>query len=117
MANGFEITFSNSVNRTDIWILTETPEVLKTSLWGKATGSGIRKGERRAIGITGESGGRFIFRAIDADKTYYSANGVILESGCTVGFKEGEGPMDFFLEVAYPGGADAAVYPLFAAAL
>ena len=83
--NNKTVNFINEVMDADIWILSETEENLKTTLWGKATVSGIKKGESRKAPLcdTGENE-LYIIRMIDTNNIFYSANSVALEPGWTV---------------------------------
>ena len=112
-----EITFVNESEKTDIWILPETNENKKTSLWGKATLAGAEQGKEYSLTVSKpESVGTYIFRAIDEDKLYYEANGITLESGCTLRLKK-EGPFTFTIEVTGSDGQIIGTYSVFAAAL
>lgn len=81
------VTFINDVEEADIWILPQTEENLKTSLWGTATISKLKPGERKTISINDFEKGRYIVRIIDEDKAYYSANDIILKENYTVHFQ------------------------------
>ena len=83
--NNKTVTFINEVKDADVWILPETEENLKTTLWGTATVSGIKKNESRKAPLcdAGEDG-LYIIRMIDTDSIYYSAGGIALESEWTV---------------------------------
>ena len=84
------VTFINDVEKADIWILPQTKENLKTSLWGTATISKLKPGEKKTISINDFEEGRYIVRIIDDDKAFYSANDIVLKENYTIRFKTDE---------------------------
>ena len=84
------VTFINDVEKADIWILPQTKENLKTSLWGTATISKLKPGEKKTISINDFEEGRYIVRIIDDDKAFYSANDIVLKEKYTIRFKTDE---------------------------
>ena len=84
------VTFINDVEKADIWILPQTKKNLKTSLWGTATISKLKPGEKKTISINDFEEGRYIVRIIDDDKAYYSANDIILKENYIIRFKTDE---------------------------
>lgn len=76
------ITFINGVTEADVWIMPETEENLKTSLWGTPLIPKIKTGENRQAPLC-EPGddSHYIVRLIDTDGFYYSAKGITLEDG------------------------------------
>lgn len=111
------VTVVNAVNDADIWILPQTEKNLKTTVWGTATVSKIKKGESRQAPLC-EPGdnGLYIFRMIDADSFYYSANGIALEPNYTVEIKETDTNV-FSLEVRDENGKAQNTYEVFSARL
>ena len=83
------VTFTSSVTDADVWILPDTKENKKTTVWGKATISKLKTGESRQAPLC-EAGddGLYILRMIDTDSFYYSADGIALKSGWTITVKE-----------------------------
>ena len=83
--NNKTVTFINGVKDADVWILPETEDNLKTTVWGTATVSEIKTNESRKAPLC-ESGktGLYIIRMIDADNIFYSVGGIMLEPGWTV---------------------------------
>lgn len=79
------VTFVNEVRDADAWILPQTAANLKTTVWGTATVPKVKMGESREVTL-GEAGdgGLYIFRMIDGEGFFYSANGVVLEDGWRV---------------------------------
>ena len=84
------VTFVNDVEEADIWILPQTEENLKTTLWGTASVSGLKAGEKAGVEVSAQDDGKYIVRIIDADKAYYSANDMILGDSGTVRFQTGD---------------------------
>lgn len=117
IANSNEVTFINKVNDADVWILTDTEENRKTTLWGTATVSNVKKGESRISPLC-ESGddGHYMFRMIDADGFFYSAGGIVLQKGWTVEIK-GEALQSIIIEVTDENGALKNTYKVFSAKL
>lgn len=84
------VTVVNGINEADIWILPKTEDNLKTTLWGTATAGKVKLHETREISL-GKPGdnGLYIFRMIDIDKMYYSAEDIVIEDGWTLEIKGG----------------------------
>ncbi|MBR3149162.1 MAG: hypothetical protein IKF64_03250 [Eubacterium sp.] len=115
--NGKTLTIINEVNDANIWILPRTQENLKTTLWGTATASDVKTGESRQAPLcdAGDDG-LYIFRMIDTDKFYYSADSLVLEDGCTMRIKEKD-IMTYELEVSDKNGEIKNTYEVFCARL
>ena len=98
------ITFINSVSDADIWILADTEANRKT-------------GESRQEPLC-EPGdeGLYMFRMIDTDKYYYSADHIAIEDGWSVEIK-GEELHLITIEVTDGNGAFVNSYEVFAARL
>lgn len=111
------ITVINSVNDADIWILPQTEKNLKTTVWGTATVSKIKKGEgcKASLCKPGDNG-LYLFRMIDTGSFYYSANGISLEDGWTVEIKETD-TANYTLEVSDENGKAQNTYEVFSARL
>ena len=86
------IAMVNSVNEADIWILPKTEENLKTTLWGTATAGKMQLHESREVQLEAPAdNGLYIFRMIDTDKMYYSAEDIVIEAGdrvCQLAIRE-----------------------------
>ena len=79
------VMFVNAVHDADVWILPQTAANLKTTVWGAATVPKAKTGESRQVPLCeAGDGGFYIFRMIDADGFFHSANGIVLEAGWTV---------------------------------
>ena len=111
------ISFTNGVQEADVWILPMTEENLKTTMWGTATAKSVKTGESRKTPLckAGDEG-QYIFRMIDTDEMYYSANGIKLEAGWTAEVK-GDELNSITLEVKNADGEVDATYEVFAARL
>lgn len=83
------VTFINDVEEADIWILPQTEENLKTSLWGTATIPKLKAGEKTTVKLS-DSADKYIVRIIDVDHAYYSADDITLSDGYSIHFKTDE---------------------------
>ena len=115
--NNKTVTFINEVKDADVWILPETEENLKTTLWGTATVSGIKKNESRKAPLcdAGENG-LYCIRMIDTDNIFYSAGGIVLKSGWKVRIAE-NGLHSVIAEVTDENGVLKNTYKVYAASL
>lgn len=111
------VTVINKIKDADIWILPQTEKNLKTTVWGTATVSKLKTSESRQAPLC-EPGddGLYIFRMIDTDSFYYSANGIKLESGDTLEIKENDDKA-CALEVRDENGNVKNTYEVFSARL
>ena len=111
------VTVINKIKDADIWILPQTEKNLKTTVWGTATVSKLKTNESRPTPLC-EPGddGLYIFRMIDTDSFYYSANGIKLENGDTLEIKETEAQA-YALEVRGENGKVKNTYEVFSARL
>ncbi len=94
------VLFSNDVEKADIWIMLQTEESLKSSLWGTPTIEGLDKGEAETVSVgTGFMGGKYIIRIIDDEHALYAANDIFIEDGYSLSFKSEESKFDTVIEV------------------
>ena len=111
------VWFVNGVKDADIWILPQTEKNLKTTVWGTATASGVKTGERRETPLCDPGDdGLCMFRMIDTDHYYYSANGITLKVGWTLQLKQND-LHAVTLEVSDENGVLIQTYNVFAARL
>ena len=81
------VTFRNEIEDADIWILPQTDENLKTSLWGTATIGGLDRGAEKTVTVSDVSSNNiYIIRIIDDDSAYYSVDNVYLDDGYSINF-------------------------------
>lgn len=100
------VTFRNEVERADVWLLPQTEENLKTSLWGTPSAGALGVGETAELSLTNEQYAEaWLLRIIDDGKAYYSANDLKLEDGYTLVFKTEGDKFDAVIEVLDPSGA------------
>ena len=111
------VVFTNGAQEADLWILPQTEENLKTTVWGTASAAGVKAGETReiALGAAGD-GGQYIFRMIDTDGIFYSADNLTLEGGFTLELT-GSDLHAVTLTVTNEAGEPVATYDVFAASL
>ena len=111
------VTFINRVKEADVWILPDTQANRKTTLWGTATAAKVKTDESREAPLP-EPGddGLYLFRMIDADGFYYSANGVKLQANWSVTIRADD-PHTVTLEVTDETGTLQNTYAVFSAKL
>ena len=116
-AGGRTVTFVNGLRKGDAWILPRTPAILKTTVWGPATVAKAATGEPRSVRLEepGE-GGLYVFRMIDADGFYHSADGLVLEDGWTLRI-QGNGLDSTTVDVSDGTDAPQGRYDVFSARL
>ena len=99
------ISFQNEVEQADVWILPQTEENLKTSLWGTPSAGALGVGETAELCLTNpEYAEAWLVRIIDSDKAYYSARDLKLEDGYTVVFQSEGSKFEAVIEVRDPSG-------------
>ena len=114
---GKTVDFTNGLSEADVWIIPETEANRKTTVWGTATASGVNSSESRAVPLCEPGGnGLYLFRMIDSDGWFYSANSVNLKEGWSLQIK-GSDPEAITLEVSDENGAVQNTYNVFAARL
>ena len=79
------VTLRNDAEEADIWILPQTAQNLKTTVWGTPTFSKVKAGERQTGSIP--DGETYIIRIIDVNHAYYAANDIVLSNNDTVHFR------------------------------
>ena len=100
------VSFQNEVEEADVWLLPQTEENLKTSLWGTPSAGALEKGESVELTLTNPGYAEaWLVRIIDRNKAYYSAQDLKLEDGYTVVFKSEGSKFDAVIEVQDPSGA------------
>lgn len=111
------VTFVNTVRDADAWILPQTAANLKTTVWGAATVPKAKKEESRQVPLCeAGDGGLYIFRMIDEDGLFYSANRIVLEDGWTLTIK-GDDLQEISIEVSNGDGVLQNTFEVFAARL
>ena len=111
------VTFVNAVREGDAWILPRTTAILKTTLWGTPTVAKVQTGESRPAPLREPgNGGLYVFRMIDTDGFFHSADGLVLEDGWTVKI-EGDGMQGVSIEVSDGNGVLQRTYEVFSARL
>ena len=101
-----EITFIGDDKNADVWILPQTDEILKTSLWGTATVADCPADaeQKLALDPSGDSG-IYVIRIIAGDGGLYSANDIHLEEGYSIRFSRGKTADDSYLKIIDETGA------------
>lgn len=116
-----EITFSfiNEAEETDVWILPDTPENRKLSLWGTPTIADIKKDETRKVSLTVPDGtDQFLVHMITPDHMYFGVGGLPLDTDSTLRFyKETDPYLVWYMEVLDADGISIGTFEVFGAAL
>ncbi len=108
----------NQAEEADIWILPQTPETLKTTLWGTATVRKLAAGDRQDVRLTQTPGAdAWLVRIIDKDHRYYAAQDLTLEEGYTLLFTEEESNSNAQLQVLDRNGTVLTAQNVFVGAL
>ena len=99
-AESIRVTLINRVKTADFWILPQTEENLKTSLWGTAAAKSLGVDEQREITLskTGEQDA-FLVRVIDSDHSYYAAKDVPLGDGYVICLQSDGSTTDAIIEI------------------
>ena len=103
--SSISVTFLNNVEEADIWILPQTEDNLKTSLWGTPTFSKMIIGDQKTCTVSDEGTGRYIVRIIDCDQAFYAASDVVLNDGYMIRFETDETKYDASITVLNKNGA------------
>ena len=94
------VSFQNEVEEADVWLLPQTEENLKTSLWGTPSAGALEKGASAELTLTNpEYAETWLVRIIDRNNAYYSAQDLKLEDGYTVVFKSEGSKFNAVIEV------------------
>ena len=100
------VTVRNEVEEADVWLLPQTEENLKTSLWGTPGAAALGVGERAELCLSNpENAETWLVRIIDVDQAYYAAQDLKLEDGWTVAFKSEGSKFEAVIEVLDQTGA------------
>lgn len=112
-----EISISNQVAEADIWVIPDTEENRKSSVWGSATLSKADTQGTQSISVQIPAGtGRYLIRMIDIDEMYYAADDIVLADHQSIVIRKGE-DMSAIVEVYCADGTPAAEYAMFVARL
>ena len=99
------ITVRTEVEEADVWVLPQTEENRKTSLWRTPSAAALGAGETAELTLTDpENAEAWLVRIIDDDKAYYAAQDLKLEDGCTVVFRSEGSKFEAVIEVLDPTG-------------
>ncbi|MCQ2513027.1 MAG: hypothetical protein MJ092_06580 [Lachnospiraceae bacterium] len=112
------ITLENQAKTADIWIMEDTPEKRKQSVWGDPTIKACEVNEPREIELEVVSDDNlYIVRMIDEDGLFYEACNVEIEDGQSVVIKLQENHFDASVYVYDGDGSFVKEYEMFVAAL
>ncbi len=85
--DGSVVTFRNEVEKTDVWILPDTEENRKLSVWGTATIGGLEKDKSAEVSLFALGGpGQYLVHMITPDEMYFGVSDIKLDAGYTMRF-------------------------------
>ena len=99
------VTVVNEVEEADVWILPQTEENLKRSVWGTASVGKLGVGETAELELEGSDSSAWIVRIIDADHAYYSVQDLTLEDGYRIVFQSADSKFDAVIQLQDESGA------------
>lgn len=112
------ITLDNQIRTADIWIMEDTPEKRKQSLWGDTTIKACGANEPQEIMLKKISAdNKYIVRMIDDKRLYYEVCNVEIIDGQSIVIKSTENELSTFIYVYNDDGNVANEYEMFVAAL
>lgn len=101
-----EVTLVNELTEADFWVLPQTEENLKSSLWGTASAEKLGTGETAELSLQGDgSAEHWIVRVIDTDHLYFAAEGLTLEDGDRIVLRRDGADGNELIEVQDQSGA------------
>lgn len=113
-----DIKVENQLVTTDIWILPDTAENRKITVWGTATIKDFAIGDECSVGlIESDTSNAYVVNMIDEDEMYYSAVDVIINQNDKIVITPGEEDMSANVEVYDEDGTLTNSYPMFVARL
>jgi len=94
------VTLENRVEEADFWLLPQTEENLKTSLWGTATVGSLAVGDSAEVVLTKpDDAETWIIRIIDKDHILYTADDLKLKDGDRIVFRREDADFDGVIEI------------------
>ncbi len=112
------ISFVNSVQRADVWIISDTEKNRKTSVWGTASVKNAEPEKEYSVSIPRNDGDTYLLRMIDKDHIYYESKSVTLLDGYSIIiYSKEENDQDIRLVVYDSDGKELTDGPVFNAAL
>ena len=112
------IGFVNSVQTADVWIIPDTEENRKTSVWGTASVKNAEPEKEYPVSIPHNDGDTYLLRMIDKDHIYYESKSVtLLEGYSLVIYRNEENGRDIRLVVYDSDGKELTDESVFNAAL
>ncbi len=111
------ISFVNEIQPSSVWIIRDTPENRKTSIWGTAMIKPEELGKEYTADIPLSVDDKYLFRMIDVDGLYYDAAIPELLSGWTVKVFSDENSRNVLLNVFDDKGELRCECDVFSAAL
>ncbi len=113
-AETLKFSFTSRIEEADIWIIPDTQDNRKTTLWGSTTIKALAQDATAEVALSDLSeDGKYLLRVIDHDSMYYSADAIEIPEGCSMELKELDGPMSAELQVFDADGTSFATYEVF----
>ncbi len=112
------VGFVNSVHTADLWILPDTQEIRKTSVWGTPTIKDSEQEKEYSVSISKTDDNSYLLRMIDTDKIYYESGSITLDEGYSIiVYSNEDDDMDIRLVIYDDKGEKSEECTLFNAAL
>ena len=112
------IGFVNSVQAADVWIIPDTEENRKTTVWGTASVKNAEPEKEYPVSIPRNDGDTYLLRMIDKDHIYYESKSVtLLEGYSLIIYRNEENDRDIRLVVYDSDGKELTDESVFNAAL
>ena len=112
------IGFVNSVQTADVWIIPDTEENRKTTVWGTASVKNAEPEKEYPVSIPHNDGDTYLLRMIDKDHIYYESKSVtLLEGYSLIIYRNEENDRDIRLVVHDSDGKELTDESVFNAAL
>ena len=112
------VGFVNSVQTADVWIIPDTEENRKTSVWGTASVKNAEPEKEYLVSIPRNDGDTYLLRMIDKDHIYYESKSVtLLEGYSLIIYRNEENDWDIRLVVYDSDGKELTDESVFNAAL
>lgn len=108
-------TFTNEIEQADVWIIPDTEENHKTSVWGTATVRGALPGTAYSVEAEKSENGEYLLRMIDTEGMYYESKAFSLADDFAVIIRSADWEAE--LEIIDAEGNTVFTGAVFAAAL
>ncbi len=111
------ISYVNEISTADVWIIADTPENHKTSIWGTATLKDAEPEKEYSTDIEKSDDDHYLLRMIDKDELYYESGSFELKDGYSLLVCEGDSFQEPLIIIYDDTGEKAEELTIFCAAL